>query len=144
MHHVDHRDGAIALIGQPGLDRAMLEGELRRSAGGAQALGSGVRGRDGGRGGIDAVSTRDASVGGKAGEEQPAAAADVEDIGARWDQLDAARDRRDAVTMMLQHALEKRTIGEDAARDGADVAREVTATIAREMAWGLRSGAVGR
>ncbi len=47
MHHVDHRDGAIALIGQPGLDRAMLEGELRRSAGGAQALGGGVRGRDG-------------------------------------------------------------------------------------------------
>lgn len=90
------------------------------------------------------MSTRNAPGGGKAGEEQPAAAADVEDIGVRWDQLDAARDRRDAVTMMLQHALEKRSVSEDAARDGADVAREVTATITREMAWGLRSGAVGR
>jgi hypothetical protein len=76
----------------------------------------------------------------KAGQEQPAAAADVEDIAASRDELDAARDGRDAVAMMLQHALEKRSFGEHAAADRTDVACGITIAIA----WGLRVRAAGR
>lgn len=132
MHHVDHRDGAVEPIGKANLDRTMLEGELRGGTQAAESLRGGVRRRDGGFGRVDAVSARNAPGGRQTCQEEPAAAADVEDIGALRYELDASCDRRDAVTVMLQHALEERAIREHPSRDGADIAA------------GLRVRAAGR